>query len=104
MIRSSRSGKINCLFNLLSHQPDIDKIYLHAKDPYEAKDQFLTKTKVSTILQHLDESKAFLEYTNNMDDIYENIGEYNPNKKRKIFIVFNNIIAGMLSNKKVNPQ
>ena len=38
-----------------------------------------------------------------MDDIYENIGEYNPNKKRKIFIVFNNIIAGMLSNKKVNP-
>ena len=50
MIRSSRSGKINCLFNLLSHQPDIDKIYLHAKDPYEAKDQFLTKTKVSTIL------------------------------------------------------
>ena len=38
-----------------------------------------------------------------MDDIYKNIGEYNPNKKRKIFIVFNNIIAGMLSNKKVNP-
>ena len=36
----SGSGKANLLFNLINHQPDIDKIYLYAKDPYEAKHQF----------------------------------------------------------------
>ena len=38
-----------------------------------------------------------------MDDIYKNIEEYNPNKKRKILIVFDDMIADMLSNKKLNP-
>ena len=38
-----------------------------------------------------------------MDDIYESIEEYNPNKKRKILIVFGHIIADILSNKKLNP-
>ena len=37
-----------------------------------------------------------------MDDIYQNLEEYNPNKKRKILIVFDDMIAGMLSNKKLN--
>ena len=40
IIRGSGSGKANLLFNLINHQPDIDKIYLYAKDPYEAKHQF----------------------------------------------------------------
>ena len=38
-----------------------------------------------------------------MDDIYKNIKEYNPNKKRKMLIVFDDIIAYMLSNRKLNP-
>ena len=38
-----------------------------------------------------------------MNDIYKNIEEYNPNKKRKILIVFDDVIADMLCNKKVNP-
>ena len=38
-----------------------------------------------------------------MDDIYKNIEEYNPNKKQKILIVFDDMIADMLSNKKLNP-
>ena len=57
----------------------------------------------STVLRHLNDSKAFIEYSNNMDDIYENIEEYNPNKKRKILIAFDDVIADMLSNKKLNP-
>ena len=43
--------------------------------------------------------KGFIEYVNDMDDIYKNIEEYNPNKKRKIMIVFDDMIADMLSNK-----
>ena len=47
--------------------------------------------------------KAFIEYSNDMDDTYINIEEYNPNKKRKILIVFNDMIADMLSIKKRGP-
>ena len=47
--------------------------------------------------------KFLFNILNIMDDIYKNIEEYNPNKKRKIFIVFDDIIADMLSNKKRNP-
>ena len=47
--------------------------------------------------------KAFIEYSNDMDDIYKNIEECNPNKKQKILIVFDDLIADMLSNKKINP-
>ena len=48
-------------------------------------------------------SKAFIEYSNDMDDVYKNIEEYNPNKKRKILIVFDDMIADMVFNKKLNP-
>ena len=60
-------------------------------------------TKQNTGLQFLNDSKAFIEYSNDMDDIYENIQEYNPNKKQKILIVFDDMIADMLRNKKLNP-
>ena len=49
------------------------------------------------------DSKAFIEYSNDKDDIYKNIEKYNLNKKRKILIVFDDIIADMLSNKRPNP-
>ena len=51
----------------------------------------------------MNDSKAFIEYSNDMDNIYKNIEEYNPNKKYKILIVFDDMIAGMVSNKKLNP-
>ena len=57
----------------------------------------------STCLKYLNDSKAFIEYSKDMDDVYKNIEEYNPNKKRKILIVFDDMIADMLSNKKLNP-
>ena len=88
--------------NLINHEPDIDKIYLYAKYPYEAKYQLLIKKRESTDLKYLSDSKAFIEYSNNMNDIYKNIEEYNPNKKRKILIVFDDMTVGMLSNRKFN--
>ena len=91
------TGKTNALFNLISQQPDIDKIYSHAKDPHEAKNQVLVNKGKSTGLKHFNYSKAFMEYSNDMDDIYKNT------KERKILIVFDDMIADILSNKSRNP-
>ena len=101
MIGGSGSGKTNSLFNLINQQPDIDKIYLYAKDPYEAKYQFLIKKRNDVGTKHFNDL-SFCLYSNNMVDIYKNIEHYNPNKKRKILIVFDDMIADMLSNKKLN--
>ena len=87
----------------MDHQPDTDKIHLYAKDLYEGKYQFLISKQESTGLKHLNDSKAFSAYSNEMDDIYKTIEEYNPNKKRTIFIVFDDMVADMLSNKNFNP-
>ena len=100
----SASGKTNSLFNVISHQPDIDKIYLYAKDPFETNHQLLIKKRESTGLNHLNDSRAWIfEYSNDMDDIYKIFKGYNPNEKCKILIVFDDMIADMLSDKNHNP-
>ena len=66
---------------LIKNQPDIDKIYLYAKDPYKAKYQFLINKRESTWLKHFNDPKAFIEYSNDMHDVYKNIDDYNPIKK-----------------------
>ena len=103
IVASSGSRKANELLYLINHEPDIDKIHLYAKDPYEAKYQLLINKRESTGLKYLNNSKAFIKYSNDMDDIYKKIEEYNPNKKQKLLIVFDAMIADMLSNKKLNP-
>ena len=92
------------MLNLINHEPDIDKIYLYAKDPFYKKYQLLINKRESTGTNHLNDCEAFIEYSNDMDDIYKNIEEYNLNKKRKIFIVFDDLMADMISNKKLNPR
>ena len=103
IIGGSGSGKTNSLFKLINQQPDIDKIYLYTKDPYEATYQFLINKRESRGLEHFNDSKAFIEYSNNMNNIYKNIEEYNLNKKRKILIIFDDMIADIVSNKQPNP-
>ena len=93
----------NKFINLINYQPDIAKIYLCTKDPYETKYQLLINKRKITGLKHFNDSKAFFEYSNYMDGIYKNIEEYNPNKKNKILIIFDDVIADMLSNKILNP-
>ena len=102
LIGGSGSGKTNALFNLINNQPDIDKIYLYTKDSYEAKYQFLIKKIESIGLKHFNGPKAFIEYSNDMQDVYKNIDEYNVDKERKILIVFDDMIADMINNKKLN--
>ena len=71
------------LLNLINHQPDIDKMYLYAKDLYEAKYQFLINKRENVGLKHWNDSKAFIEYSNDMQDVYKNPEEYNLGKKEK---------------------
>ena len=77
-------------------------MYLYAKDPYEVKYQLLINKRESTGLKYLNDSKAFIEYSNDIGHIYKNIEVYNPNKKRKILIALDGMIANMVSNKKLN--
>ena len=87
------SGKTNALLNLISNQPHIDKIYLHAKDLYEGKYQFLINKRESVGLKHFSDPKAFVEYSNDIQDVHKKIEEYSPGKKRKML---------MINNKKLN--
>ena len=98
----SGSGKTNALLNLIENQPDIDKIYLYAKDPYEAKYQYLINKRESVGINHFNDPKAFIEYSNDMHDVYKNIDEYNPDKENKILIVFDDMITDIIHNKKLN--
>ena len=98
----SGSGKTNALLNLIENQPDIDKIYLYAKDPYEAKYQYLINKREGVGINHFNDPKAFIEYSNDMQDVYKNIDEYNTDKERKILIVFDDMIADMINNNKLN--
>ena len=102
IVGGSRSGKTNALLNLINNQPNIDQIYLYAKGPYEAKYQYLINKREKVGLDHFDDPKAFMEYSNDMQDVYKNIEDYKPGKKRKVLIVFDDMIADMISNKKLN--
>ena len=80
IIGGSGSGKTHALLNLINSLLDIDKIDLYAKDPYEAKYQFLINKRESTGLKHFNDPKAFTEYSNDMQDVYKNIDEYNADE------------------------
>ena len=102
IIGSSGSGKNQYIIKL-NKQSDIDKIYLYVKDPYEAKYQYLINKCEKVGLDHFNNARTLIEYSNNMQDVYKNIEDYNPGKKRKVLIVFHDIIADMINNKKLNP-
>ena len=96
----SGSGKTNTLLNLINEQKDIDTIYLYAKDLSESKYEYLIKNREDVGIKHLNDSKAFIECSNTMNDFYENIDNYNLKRKRKILIVFDDVIADIMTNKK----
>ena len=88
-----------CIINLINNQPDIDKIYLYAKDTYETKYQYLIKKFLieKAGLNYFNDPKALMDYSNNLQDVYKNIVEY------KNIIVSDDMIADMINNKKLNP-
>ena len=99
IIGGSGSGKTNALLNLIKEQDDIDKIYLYAKDLSEPKYEFLIKKREDVGTNHFNHPNAFIECSNTMDDVYENINDYNPDRKRKILIVFDDMFADIMTNK-----
>ena len=101
IIRGSGSGKTDVLLNLIKHQqPDIDRIYLQVKDPFESKYQLLINGREKVGIENFKNLKAFIDYSQIIDDVYENLEDYNPTKKRGVLIVFDDMIADMESNKK----
>ena len=100
IIGGSGSGKTNALLNLINEQSYIDKIYLYARDLSEPKYEYLIKKREDAGIKHLNNPNAFIECSNTMDDVYENINDYNPIRKRKKLIVFDDMIADIMTNKK----
>ena len=99
IIGGSGSEKTNALLNLIKNQrPDIDRIFLYVKDPFESKYQLLFNGRKKVGIEILKNPKAFLDYSQN-----ENLEEYNPTNKRRMLIAFDDMTAHMESNKKVSP-
>ena len=101
VIGPSGSGKTNTLLNLIQLDNNIiDKIYLYAKDPEELNYQLLIKKRKDAGMKHLNDSTGFIEYSNTMDDVYNNIDDCNSKRKRKVLIVFDDMIADIMTNKR----
>ena len=75
---------------------------MYAKDLYEDKYQFLIKRRENIGVKYFNDPKAFIEYSNDIQDVYNNINDYRPDKENKILIVFDDMIADMINNKKLN--
>ena len=101
IIGGSESRKTNILLNLINEQSDIDKIYLYARDLNEPKYKILIKKRKDAGIKHLNDLNAFIECSNTMDDVYENIHDYTSSRKRKMLIVFDDMIADIMTNKKI---
>ena len=99
IISGSVSGKTNVLLNLMRNQlPYIDKIYLYVKDSSESKYQLLIDRREKVGVKKLKNPKASIDYSQKID-VYENLEDYNPTKKRRVLIVFDDMNAHKESNK-----
>ena len=100
IIGGSGSERTDTLLNLIKEQNDIDKIYLYARDLNEPKYKILIKKREDAGVKHLNYPNAFIECSDTMDDVYENIHDCNSSRKRKILIVFDDMTADVMTNKK----
>ena len=100
IIGGSGSGKTNALINLINEQNNIDKIYLYARDLSGPKYEYLIKKCEDVGIKHVNNPNAFIKCSYSMDDVYENINNYNPMRKRKKLIVFDVMIADIMINEK----
>ena len=99
IIGPSGSGKTNTLLHLINNLHPIDKTYLYAKDLSEPKYEFLINKREQAGIKNLNDPHAFIEYSNDMNDVYENINNYNKNRDKKVLIVFDDMIADIEYNK-----
>ena len=101
IIGPSGSGKTNYLFNSIQRDNNIiDKIYLYAKDLEEPKYKLLINKREKAGINFNNDPTAFIEYSNSMDDILSDIEDYNKRRKRKVLIIFDDMISHVMSDKK----
>ena len=99
IIGPSGSGKTNTLLHLIDNFHPIDKIYLYAKDTDEPKYQYLINIREQAGIKNLNDLHAFIEYSNDMNGVLENIN-YNKNKDKKVLIIFDDMIADIMRSEK----
>ena len=100
IIGPSSSGKTNTLLHLINNLHPIDKIYLYAKDIGEDKYNYLINIREQAGLKNLNDSKAFREYSDDMDDVFDNINNYHKNRDKKVLIIFDDMIADIMRSEK----
>ena len=100
IIGPSGSGKTNILLHLINNLHPIDKIYLYEKDIHEAKYEYLINKIEQTGIKNLNDPHAFIEYSDDIDDVLDDINNFNKNRDKKVLIVFVDMIADIEYNKK----
>ena len=100
LIGPSGSGKTNALLHLINNFHPIDKIYLYAKDTDEKKYQYLINKREQAGIKNLNDTHVFIEYSNDMNDVLENINNYNKNRDKKVLIIFDDTIADIMRSEK----
>ena len=100
IIEPSGSGKTNILLHLMNNLHPIDKIYLYTKDIDEKKYQYLINIREQAGIKNLNHAKAFIEYSDDMNDTLDNIKNYNKNRDKKVLIVFDDMIADIMRSEK----
>ena len=99
IIGPSGSGKTSTLLHLINNLHPIDKIYLYAKDLSDTKYELLINKREQVGIKNLNDPHAFIEYSNDMDDVHDDINNYNRNRDKKVLIVFDDMIADIMSSK-----
>ena len=99
IIGPSGSGKTNALLNLINNLHPVDKFYIYAKDLHEPKYEYLINKREQAGIKNLNDPHAFIKYSGDMNDVLDNINNYNKNRDKKVLIVFDDMIADLEYNK-----
>ena len=99
IIGPSGSGETNVLLHLINNLNPIDKIYLYAKDIHEPKYKYLINKREQAGIKNLSDPRAFIEYSDDVDDVLDDINNYNKNRDKKVLIVFDDMIGDIEYNK-----
>ena len=100
IIGPSGSDKTNTLLHLINNFHPIDKIYLYAKDTEKKRYQFVINKREQAGIKNLNDPRAFIEYSNDMNDVFDNIDDYNKNRDKKVLIIFDDMIADIMRSEK----
>ena len=100
IIGPSGSGKTNTLLHLIDKFHPIDKIYLYVKDTDEEKYQYLINKREQAGIKNLNDPHAFIEYSNDMNDVLEDINNYSKNRDKNVLIIFDDMIADIMRSEK----